>query len=442
MVSDTGDKIMNLQEQLALEEKKRKLKELNPTWSDEAVNAALGNNPRRTLGIGESAGASEQFSSTGVISPEVKKEFKTTLQDKILNTPPSSAPGSVTDSAPVKLETASGSASGSPKPAAVPAPVEKSLGRITEIAKGLQASKKGLTEKNSPWLTKLEAKEAEFNQLLKDAQSMAKDKEDRTETAALIEKLGQAFTLIGAGLYGNKTGVDAITGVKFISSDWEKKLDRIQNGLKIDIQDIQDRRANALGEARLSQGEQEKREGLEATSEEKRLDREAVFARDRENAKRSSAEELSKIELADKKMSQREKEIELRNINSSINALDKQEAELLKLPSFKKETDREAFFSANAIPYAGSPGMFNSNEEKNKAAMTAFFENRKKAFQDKRIELESKKDSLNGSPKEATKETAAPSSFTFKHIPSGKTKTVSKEEADILSKNKDFELVK
>ncbi len=372
MVSDTGDKIMNLQEQLALEEKKRKLKELNPTWSDEAVNAALGNNPRRTLGIGESAGASEQFSSTGVISPEVKKEFKTTLQDKILNTPPSSAPGSVTDSAPVKLETASGSASGSPKPVA--APVEKSLGRITEIAKGLQASKKGLTEKNSPWLTKLEAKEAEFNQLLKDAQSMAKDKEDRTETAALIEKLGQAFTLIGAGLYGNKTGVDAITGVKFISSDWEKKLDRIQNGLKIDIQDIQDRRSNALGEAKLSQGEQEKREGLAASSEEKRLDREA-------SAKESQAR-LDALRTKDEdKLTPQEKiakEVNFKkatDIQNTLRLISQQDA---KAPiKFKNPAEEQSFHDKNGIPFQPYEVMTFGEDKTNAANRAKFFEDRR-----------------------------------------------------------------
>lgn len=70
------------------------------------------------------------------------------------------------------------------------------------------------------------ARRTEIDGLVKDAEARFKDREDSAQWREVAEMLGHAFTQLGAGYYGLKTGVD-LSGIPFKKNDWQKEMDRI-----------------------------------------------------------------------------------------------------------------------------------------------------------------------------------------------------------------------
>ena len=70
---------------------------------------------------------------------------------------------------------------------------------------------------------------------LKDSLDSAKDAYSQgmrsTELYKALEKIGEGLALYGAGLYGKKSGIDAVSGLKFSPIDWSTRTDRLTKEL-------------------------------------------------------------------------------------------------------------------------------------------------------------------------------------------------------------------
>ncbi len=66
------------------------------------------------------------------------------------------------------------------------------------------------------------------------ALDILKERNDRIETAEVIELLGMALGQMAAGLYGMRHGVD-MSGVRFQPSDWSKRYDRALKEYEIEV---------------------------------------------------------------------------------------------------------------------------------------------------------------------------------------------------------------
>jgi len=54
-----------------------------------------------------------------------------------------------------------------------------------------------------------------------------------TELYKALEKIAEGLVLFGAGLYGTKTGIDAVSGLKFNPIDWSTRTDRLTKELDL-----------------------------------------------------------------------------------------------------------------------------------------------------------------------------------------------------------------
>lgn len=125
---------------------------------------------------------------------------------------------------------------------------------------------------------------------------------DRLELREAIEKIAQGIGRFAAGWYGNKTNTD-LSGVKFTSSDWDKKRERLDNQQAQIEADITRRRAERQGEAdrRNQRGFQEYQTAVNRDTQNRQLDLADATRQDQvnlNNARLSSSESLSLKEMA------------------------------------------------------------------------------------------------------------------------------------------------
>jgi hypothetical protein len=163
-------------------------------------------------------------------------------------------------------------------PAAVVKTVKEGDDTLTEFEKYKQ--KMSLTETEKEKFTGIEGR-------LKDSLDSAKDAYSKgmrsTELYKAFEKIAEGLALYGAGLYGKKSGLDAVSGLKFSPIDWSTRTDRLTKEL-----DMADKSYT---------------KGMEITKEEKRgiekLRGEAVkFDEGRKEREEKRAERLSTKEVA------------------------------------------------------------------------------------------------------------------------------------------------
>lgn len=111
-------------------------------------------------------------------------------------------------------------------PAAVVKTVEKGDDTLSEFEKYKKAMSLTETEKD---------KFAEIEGRLKDSLDSAKDAYSKgmrsTELYKAFEKIAEGLALYGAGLYGKKSGIDAVSGLKFSPIDWSTRTDRLTKEL-------------------------------------------------------------------------------------------------------------------------------------------------------------------------------------------------------------------
>lgn len=108
-----------------------------------------------------------------------------------------------------------------------------------------------------------EVDKAKFENKLDKIENWYNQEKDRLDKAELIESLGQAFTQLGAGLYGAKHGVD-MSGLQFQKKDWGRKMDRLLDQFKerkravageqvAEEQAVKEKRREAIDTARADQ---------------------------------------------------------------------------------------------------------------------------------------------------------------------------------------------
>lgn len=124
-----------------------------------------------------------------------------------------------TDTTPSKKESTE-------PPAAVVKTVEKGDDTLTEFEKYKKAM--SLTETEREKFAGIEGR-------LKDSLDFAKDAYSKgmrsTELYKAFEKIAEGLALYGAGLYGKKSGIDAVSGLKFSPIDWSTRTDRLTKEL-------------------------------------------------------------------------------------------------------------------------------------------------------------------------------------------------------------------
>lgn len=89
----------------------------------------------------------------------------------------------------------------------------------------------------------------DFSNDMEELRSWYSKARDRMENGELAERLAHAFTQLGAGIWGLKSGVD-MSGLKFDKADWERKQDRLLNEFKVRLDELSQRRGEAIAEAR------------------------------------------------------------------------------------------------------------------------------------------------------------------------------------------------
>lgn len=77
------------------------------------------------------------------------------------------------------------------------------------------------------------------------AYQVLKDRQDRIETAEIMEMFGKAIGMIATGLYGMKHGVD-LTGVQFNLSDWSKRYDRAVQDYNLEFKKLEGERKEVM----------------------------------------------------------------------------------------------------------------------------------------------------------------------------------------------------
>ena len=78
------------------------------------------------------------------------------------------------------------------------------------------------------------AKETKLTDRLDTARKEYREGNRTTEFMMMLDKLAEAATLIGAGLYGKKHGVDAVSGLKFNPINWETRIKRLDKELDLE----------------------------------------------------------------------------------------------------------------------------------------------------------------------------------------------------------------
>lgn len=133
-----------------------------------------------------------------------------------------------------------------------------------------------------------------------------------TELFKALEKIAEGLVLYGAGLYGTKTGVDAVSGLKFSPIDWSTRTDRLTKELDI--------------------AEKSYSKGMETVKEEKRgierLRKEAMDFEEarKERALRASEKQAAAETVATEKTARAKKDVlegKIKDLDRTINDIEK-----------------------------------------------------------------------------------------------------------------------
>jgi hypothetical protein len=104
--------------------------------------------------------------------------------------------------------------------------------RMSQISSELSPEKKGeFTSKLNSLTEQLNSARERASKSVMEAKSESEARDTRTQWAEVAETIGHAMAQLGAGLYGQKTGMD-MSGVKFNKRDWTQDYNRIQQKLK------------------------------------------------------------------------------------------------------------------------------------------------------------------------------------------------------------------
>lgn len=111
---------------------------------------------------------------------------------------------------------------------------------------------------------------AGFQALNEQYRQHAAERDTRTAWAEVGETLGHALAQLGAGMQGQRSGVDAVTGLKFDKTDWSKRYAQTLAELRTNLEDV---RAQQQGRER-EKGRQEMGLERERATGERAADRE------------------------------------------------------------------------------------------------------------------------------------------------------------------------
>lgn len=118
---------------------------------------------------------------------------------------------------------------------------------------------------------------------LKTAKDAYKKGVDRIELMKTIEKIAEGLALFGAGMYGKKHGIDAVSGLKFSPTDWSDRMKALEKEL-----DIEEKRYTTG----IERAESEK-ERLQKYKE-KKLDKQQLLAQAAQKLREEQASKLAR----------------------------------------------------------------------------------------------------------------------------------------------------
>jgi hypothetical protein len=159
---------------------------------------------------------------------------------------------------------------------------------VNTVAKGDDTLTEFEAYKKKMSLTDTEKEKfAGIEERLKDSLDSAKEAYSQgmrsTELYKAFEKIAEGLALYGAGLYGKKSGIDAVSGLKFSPIDWSTRTDRLTK--ELDMAD----KSYTKGMETVK----EERRGIEKLREEAVKFEEGRKERDEKRAERLSTKEVA-----------------------------------------------------------------------------------------------------------------------------------------------------
>lgn len=100
------------------------------------------------------------------------------------------------------------------------------------------ADKAGDSKDYQSKLSQLDGLASQYRQAFQQTQ-------DRIQKQELAEKMGHALAQLGAGIQGQRTGVDTVSGLKFDKTDWTARYKQALDELKANLDDLKEQRGAA-----------------------------------------------------------------------------------------------------------------------------------------------------------------------------------------------------
>lgn len=261
-----------------------------------------------------------------------------------------------------------------PKPGPAVTPDNKKRGDKT-LAEGQSTLTEFEKYKKSISLTDKEEEkfagiEARLKESLDSARQAYSEGMRSTELYKALEKIAEGLVLYGAGLYGKKTGIDAVSGLKFSPIDWSTRTDRLTK--------------------ELDMAEKSYTKGLETVKEEKRgiekLRKEAMdFEEARKEREERRAERLAtKQEAAARETTRGQKDIlegKIKDLDRAIDDIEKVRTSTPKVAGGMERQYRARAASLGISESEYMTGMFGGFSEKD--ADAAFLKKQQELIQER-----------------------------------------------------------
>lgn len=207
--------------------------------------------------------------------------------------------------------------------------VEQTLPKLEQYGESLGLPEKEQTQLNN----KLSSLQDSYQKAIDAYRAGA----DRVQVAQAIEKISQGLALWGAGAYGKKYGVDAVSGLKFSPTDWSTQMSALEKELN-------------SAEKQYSRGVQAVEEEQKTIRQEKkeasRLDK-MIAA---EQAKEAAAQEkmLRTATVGDIQATIKDMDTQVKNIDNALNQM--KTAQFGKLNDAEKENALLAAATGAGVP--------------------------------------------------------------------------------------------
>lgn len=165
------------------------------------------------------------------------------------------------------------SAEEAPAPAAAPAPAKKrdyidesnkeTAANFDTVQDRIKDYKNDAKTGNAAADKAFEAKAGALDKLADQYRAEKEAGVSRTQWAEVAEKMGHALAQIGAGIQGQRSGIDTASGLKFDKTDWNERYNQLLGELKTNLADLQEQKGLAERNRDATKRDIEREEGIQ-----------------------------------------------------------------------------------------------------------------------------------------------------------------------------------